>query len=378
MTEKFFSKPQIIALSVLAATTAASISYYYYPSSKQSVKETKGDLKVIGESESNVDKVIKDDYNKSFAMDDNYFGKKREEIPNIQVKPEEKQAKEVFADIIDNVMNDKPEDNPPIHQPRPNQVFKPEPEPKVEIRPEPIKIKPKKPTSLPDFEVISYDDEEEQDDPLNLLADKDYPKTIASNPYDLSRILTTDSFIPAVLYTAINSEIPSKTVLAIVESDVVGFHGNYILIPKGSRVEGVFEALEDKHARRMQITWFKITRPDGIIIKLEAESGDIQGASGLTGYLDQRLKDRYGGAILLSSINSLAQLSINSNDLRQLAAVESMGREIGTLTAQIIRENLNVKPIIMINQGQRFNIRPTQNIYFKEPKKHIINTIFVD
>lgn len=225
---------------------------------------------------------------------------------------------------------------------------------------------------------ISQEEENQADkDTADLLMDKDYPNTIASVPYDLSRMLTTDSFIPAVMYTAINSEIPSKTVLAIVESDIVGFHGQNILIPRGSKVEGVYESLSNKHSRRMQITWFKITRPDGVIIKLDGESSDMQGAGGLSGYLDQRLKDRYGGAILLSSINALAQMSVKQNDVRQLAAVESFGREFGTLTAQIIRENINALPIIMIRQGTRFNIRPLQNIYFPKPRNKAISASFV-
>lgn len=225
--------------------------------------------------------------------------------------------------------------------------------------------------------INQEEDNQADKDMADLLMDKDYPNTIASVPYDLSRMLTTDSFIPAVMYTAINSEIPSKTVLAIVESDIVGYHGQNILIPRGSKVEGVYEALASKHARRMQITWFKITRPDGVIIKLDGESSDMQGAGGLSGYLDQRLKDRYGGAILLSTINALAQMSVKENDVRQLAAVESFGREFGTLTAQIIRENINALPIIMIRQGTRFNIRPLQNIYFPKPKNKAIIASFV-
>ena len=180
------------------------------------------------------------------------------------------------------------------------------------------------------------------------------------------------------MYTAINSEIPSKTVLAIVESDIAGFHGRNILIPKGSKIEGVYEALASKHSRRMQITWFKITRPDGVIIKMDGESADVQGAGGLGGYLDQRLKDRYGGALLLSSINALAQMSVKQNDIRQLAAVESFGREFGTLTAQIIRENINAMPVIMIRQGTRFNIRPYQNIYFPKTKSQTVQALFIE
>ena len=232
--------------------------------------------------------------------------------------------------------------------------------------------------SRAEVKYINHDEGKKVDDIAELLADKEYPSTIASKPHDLSRILTTDSFIPAVMYTAINSEIPSKTVLAIVESDISGFHGRNILIPKGSKIEGVYEKLESKHARRMQITWFKITRPDGVIIKLDGESADIQGAGGLGGYLDQRLKDRYGGAILLSTINALAQISVKQNDIRQLAAVESFGREFGTLTTQIIRENINAMPIIMIKQGTRFNIRPYQNIYFPKSQNQSVKALFIE
>lgn len=217
---------------------------------------------------------------------------------------------------------------------------------------------------------IAQEVEERAEEKLaKFLSDEENPTKIASQPFDLSRVVTTDTFIPAVMYTAVNSEIPSKTVLAVVESDVVGFHGRNILIPKGSKIEGVYEQLSSKTSRRMQIAWFKITRPDGIIIKLDnAESGDQQGASGLTGYLDQRLKDRYGAAMLLSLINAGAQMSVNSNNLNQLAAIESFSRESATLTAQIIRENINTMPVIMIRQGARFNIRPLQNIYFPEIK----------
>lgn len=358
MSKQPLSNPKKVILTLVLVIPVVFFVAYISLESRP-VKEEKGDINTIGDIESGIEKVIKKNYDESFAMSDDFFGKKNQEAEKIEEVEEEP--------VIEKYQE--PEKTKIV----PKQIF---------VQPQEIAPKQYVPTlpalSKKDSEVISYEEINKKDSPLNLMADKDYPKTIASNAYDLSRILTTDSFIPAVMYTAINSEIPSKTVLAIVESDVVGFHGNNILIPKGSKLEGVYEAIDDKHARRMQITWFKITRPDGIMIKLDAESADSQGASGVTGYLDQRLKDRYGGALLLSTINALAQLSINEDDIRQLAAVESFGREFGTLTAQIVRENMNAMPIIMIRQGTRFNIRPYQNIYFREPEKQIINTLFVN
>jgi len=82
---------------------------------------------------------------------------------------------------------------------------------------------------------------------VNLLTDKDYPRTIASAEYDLSRIIATTSFIPAIMYSAVNSELPSQSVIAVTESNVFGYHGKNILIPRGSKLEGVYEEIESKH-----------------------------------------------------------------------------------------------------------------------------------
>ena len=207
---------------------------------------------------------------------------------------------------------------------------------------------------------------------IDLLADKDYPSSVASKEYDLTRLLPTTSFIPAVMYTAVNSELASRSVIAIVESNVFGFHGRQILIPKGSKIEGVYEELTNQHQRRMQISWYQIMTPAGSIIKLDSESSDSHGVSGVSGYLDQRLKDRYGGALLLSAINAMAQMSVDQDNLSQLAALEAFSRQFGTLTATVIRENLNVMPSIMIAQGTRFNIRPHKSIYFPKTKDKVM------
>lgn len=362
-SNKPFGRTKIIILvSVILLTIAIAIAVIIAKQEKPIEAENKEQL--IEEGQSDV-ADIKDD-NSSLVMGEEYFGKNIE--PEVELEPE-------FQPKVEEA----------TQKPVPESAVKPI-ETATALVPAIIIQKPKPsviiPPSREQVQIITYEtnNNDQKESPLQLISEKNknFPTNIASKPYDLSRILTTDTFIPAVLYSAINSEIPSKTVLAIVESDVVGFHGNNILIPRGSKLEGVYEQVEDKHARRMQITWFKITRPDGVLISLDAESADVQGASGVTGYLDQRLKDRYGGALLLSSINAMAQLSVQQNDVRQLAAVESFGREFGGLTAQIVRENINILPIITIKQGTRFNIRPLQNIYFRDgDNDQIINAIFI-
>lgn len=355
----------LLAGSVISLTAASPLVYFKLWQRKQDhLAPKENPIDAIGDVEGNVLENLKEP-EEPYVMKESFFGKViAEEQAGFDPSPPPAMAKQKPSPVPSEKFFTEPEVKaaPPVRKPKIKKITNPNPGQGVGRG----------------DEVIDYssDQESNKGSVIELLADKDYPRTIATPPHDLSRMVTTDTFIPAVMYTAVNSEIPSRTVLAVVESDVFGFHGSNILIPKGSKLEGVYEKLDDKHARRMQITWFKITRPDGIIIKIDAESADAAGASGISGYLDQRLKDRYGGAILLSTINGLAQMSVRQNDIRQLAAVESFGREFGTLTAQIIRENINILPIIMIPQGQRFNIRPYQNIYFPEPKNKSTLTAF--
>ena len=388
-----FSKILAI-LSVIGVTGGGGVLYIVNQSDNKKVErpkieENSEDL-VLEENEAQLPSFLEDKEGENFVMDDSFFAHKRnedEEDEEIiteepkEPKPENKNkgkfssSSENIKDLSDYMAFD----NPKIPEKkieslkRGSESTQPKPEilPPLPNQPEVFKNNDFSSNNTKGFnrfiaqEIVKKDEEKLAE----FLMDEENPTNIASQPYELSRVVTTDTFIPAVMYTAVNSEIPSKTVLAIVESDVAGFHGRNILIPKGSKIEGVYEQLQSKTSRRMQISWFKITRPDGVIIKLQdAESGDQAGAGGLSGYLDQRLKDRYGAAMLLSLINAGAQMSVNSNNVNQLAAVESFSRESATLTAQIIRENINTMPVIMIRQGTRFNIRPLQNIYFPELK----------
>ena len=199
----------------------------------------------------------------------------------------------------------------------------------------------------------------------------------ATLPINLNRVLTANKIIPAVIITPINSEI-SSNVTAVVEENVLGYHGNKILIPRGSQLVGSFSKLEKAGARRMGVVWHRILTPKGINILFNGNAHDKAGFSGVVTKRDTRAKDRYGAAFLVSIINTIAQLSIEAQNATQSAAAASFAREAGTLTATIIKNNLDLTPIITITQGERFNIVLTGDIRFKEPKDNTIKTDFIN
>ncbi|MDD2840008.1 MAG: TrbI/VirB10 family protein [Rickettsiales bacterium] len=224
---------------------------------------------------------------------------------------------------------------------------------------------------------ISYNDSDGE----SFVADnrKDNPSTIVGKSYDLSRVITTNKYIPLVLDSAINTEIPSDTVIAIVESNVYGYHAKDVLIPRYSIVEGRFEAIVSQASKRIQLAWYKITTPDGTIIELEnSVSMDYTGAGGVTGNVDNRNVEKYGGALAFGGLNALANLSIDIESARQQAFVQSITQQVVPITTEMIRQKINIKPIITIRQGERFNIKPYKNLFFKEPNGQSIKAIFIE
>lgn len=196
----------------------------------------------------------------------------------------------------------------------------------------------------------------------------------ATYPVKLERVLTMNKYIPAVLETEIESEIPSEKVIAMVEQDVVGFHGRKVLIPKGSKAIGRFEAVASPDSTRLGIVWYRILTPEGINIRLTSEAVDSQGSSGLTGFVDNKWRNKYGSALMFSSISAMAQLSVPVDNDNAKAAADSFSNSLTPVVAEQLRRALDIIPRINIPKGDRIIISPLVDIWFKEPKGNEIQT----
>ena len=166
--------------------------------------------------------------------------------------------------------------------------------PFVEPKPEPqiiyIEKQPEIKRSTDSFSKNSYIDYQYEDESDLFIKEQDEnnKSTIASRKYDLSKVITTNKFIPAVLITAINSEISTDGIVAQIERDIYGYDPKNVLLPRGSQIEGRIESLE-KNSTRANVSWYKIITPEGRIISLESTTFDFAGASGMSGDLDNNL-----------------------------------------------------------------------------------------
>lgn len=272
--------------------------------------------------------------------------------------------------------------------PPPSQIFMPVTPPEPQIPPEELKrndiLRQALFTQESAKEIRTFEDlhREFYDKPYSEGAasrDTDFREQgikseTASYPVKLERVLTMNKYIPAVLETEIESEVPSEKVIAMVEQDVVGFHGRKILIPKGSKAIGKYEAVVSPDSTRLGISWYRILTPEGINIKLTSEAVDAQGSSGLTGYVDNKWKDKYGSALLFSSISAMAQMSVPVDNNNAKAAADSFSNQLTPVVTEQLRRAMDIIPRINIPKGERINISPLVDIWFKEPKGNEIET----
>lgn len=108
--------------------------------------------------------------------------------------------------------------------------------------------------------------------------------------------------IPAVLETALDSTRPGG-VRALVQRDIYGFDGSRVLIPRGSRLYGEYEANLQAGQSRALVRWTRLLRPDGVTIALDSPASDPLGRAGIKGDVDSKFFQRFGGAILQSVLD---------------------------------------------------------------------------
>lgn len=197
-----------------------------------------------------------------------------------------------------------------------------------------------------------------EDSPATLST-ADVENVEAGYVIDRSYKLLQGKLIPAVLETAINSDLPGMLRASVSES-VYSEDGNVLLIPKGSRLIGEYRSGVQRGQSRVFVIWSRMLRPDGIDIKLDSPGTDTLGRAGLTGFVDTHFMERFGASALLSLIGSYAQQE-SRNDNQREAVADSFNRS----SEIALEDSINIPPTVHINQGERINVFVAKDLNFK-------------
>lgn len=195
------------------------------------------------------------------------------------------------------------------------------------------------------------------------------PDAVESEPQDPDRVrarpftnpsltVPKGTIIASVLETALDSTRPGFA-RAMVTRDVYGFDGSRVLIPRGSKLLGEYQADIEAGQKRALVVWQRLMRPDGVMIELASPSADPLGRTGIKGDVDTHFFQRFGGAILQSILDIGVNLATQSVvDDTVIVALP------GSATAVAGREPAEVRPTLKVRHGASVSVFVAKDLDF--------------
>ncbi len=178
------------------------------------------------------------------------------------------------------------------------------------------------------------------------------------------------TFIPGVMISGINSDLPGQIIGQVRENVYDTATGQYLLIPAGARLIGTYDNGVTMGQERVLIAWRRVIYPDGSSVSLDVMPGaDTGGYAGFNDEVNNHYWRIFGNALLLSAFSAGIQLSQPQTNSSQSGNLDSqqiltqeLGIQLGQLVIEMARRGLNVQPTLEIRPGYRFVVMVTKDI----------------
>ena len=164
------------------------------------------------------------------------------------------------------------------------------------------------------------------------------------------------SFLEAVLVTQLTGDFPGP-VLATVSVPFYSADRQRVLIPRGTRVIGTAQAVQDPDQSRLAVAFHRLLLPDGSWIDLEFTGLNQAGEVTLRDQVARHYFSTFAAAGAVGVLSGLALAGGSPFGLRA-----GVGQGLGQSTTSILDRFLNRLPTITIRAGHRLRIWFTSDV----------------
>jgi len=193
----------------------------------------------------------------------------------------------------------------------------------------------------------------------------------AQTMHNPDTLMQRGTYIRCVLETRIISDFPGFTT-CIVTEPVYSFNGHKLLLPKGSKVLGKYQA--NAKGPRIAVIWDRILTPNGVDVNMASPGMDNLGSSGHPGQYDAHWPSRIGAAMLISLLSDAfkyeaaehgpRQTTVSNGVVTQSPFESNTAATIQMLANQAVREAANRAPTVTINQGTVLYVYVAKDVDF--------------
>lgn len=179
----------------------------------------------------------------------------------------------------------------------------------------------------------------------------------ATASIDPKTTVTQGTLIPAVLETAIDTDVPGY-VRAVVSADVRSFDGSRVLVPRSSRLIGQYKSGLQAGQKRAYVIWTRLIRPDGVSVNIASPAVAFSGETGLGGKVDNHFFERFGSAMLLSVVGGLSAIGGNAG-----VVIASGGQ---SAAAAAVGQTAQIGPTVRVRQGEPIRVFTARDLDFSK------------
>lgn len=195
------------------------------------------------------------------------------------------------------------------------------------------------------------------DDFANRIGGVGGSTATATASIDPRTTVTQGTLIPAVLETAIDTDVPGY-VRAVVSADVRSFDGSRVLVPRSSRLIGQYKSGLQAGQKRVYVIWTRLIRTDGVTVNIASPAVAFSGETGLPGKVNSHFFERFGSALLLSVVGGLSALGGNTGVI-----VAGGGQ---SAAAAAIGQTGSIGPTIRVRQGEPIRVFTARDLDFSK------------
>jgi type IV secretion system protein VirB10 len=180
--------------------------------------------------------------------------------------------------------------------------------------------------------------------------------------------ITMGTPIPCLPDSPMNSEMPG-IVSCHIPIDVRGTTGRVVLLDRGTKLVGQIQGGLMQGQDRLFVNWVRAEtpNPNHVIITLNSPGADVIGEPGLDGDIDTHFWKRFGGAIMLSFIDTAFQAAVlaasQHNSQFQFNQFQSNGQDAATVALQ---NSINIPPTLHRDQALPIVVFTARDLDFSD------------
>lgn len=176
-------------------------------------------------------------------------------------------------------------------------------------------------------------------------------------------LLQKGAFIDCTLETAIDSTLPGMTT-CVTATDTFSADGTVVLLERGTKLIGETRGQVHQGSARVFVLWTEARTPVGIVVPLDSPGTDELGRSGLSGSVNRHFWERFGAAILISTLDGAVQAAVQSASRGGGPIIYNpSGTE--SVISEVLKNSVNIPPTINKRNGDRIQVFVARDIDFR-------------